>query len=103
MRNGDVRVSVFGAPSTHQRSPTESTLILPHRPYRCNVPFTWFVSGGSGTNCGTAQRLLADNHELATHTFSHAALLPASVNITVRKAQEGAILGLCCALLLFFM
>ncbi|PRW55955.1 hypothetical protein C2E21_5091 [Chlorella sorokiniana] len=51
-------------------------------PGGCNVPFTFFTSGGSGSNCATVQRLLADNHEIATHTFSHAALLPASVNVT---------------------
>ena len=31
-------------------------------PNGCNVPFTWFLSGGAGTNCGIARRLLQDNH-----------------------------------------
>lgn len=31
-------------------------------PGGCNVPLTWFVSGGSSTNCAIARRLLASNH-----------------------------------------
>jgi LysM repeat protein/peptidoglycan/xylan/chitin deacetylase (PgdA/CDA1 family) len=42
-------------------------------PNGCNVPATWFVTS-TGTECNLAQKLLADNHEIALHTVSHAAL-----------------------------
>lgn len=59
----------------------------------CNVPFTFFTSGGAGSNCAIMRRLLADNHELATHTLAHVGLAPgaAGVDITAQVVPAAAL------------